>query len=103
MESNWGIVGSGFGLYGYLPALMKLDRNVCTLLRYKERILSRDDIKHYLPELNLVDSYKDLIEFSDVIILAQRPVDQYLFCTENIQIYAEVIVRRPPFETSKEY
>ena len=44
---NFGIIGSGFGIYGWLSALSYFDEiKISTLSSYKEKVLNRKDIKN---------------------------------------------------------
>lgn len=71
------IFGSGFGLYGYLPALIKLKKKVYLLRKYKKIILKRKNLIKYIRKINFVNK----IDFNniDAVIIAQRPKDQFNF------------------------
>ena len=44
MKKKYLILGGGFGLYGYLPALIGLKKNVITNIKYKKIIQKRPDL-----------------------------------------------------------
>ena len=46
MNKNFYIFGGGFGLYGYVPALIKIKKKVFLDQKYKKKITSRNDISH---------------------------------------------------------
>jgi hypothetical protein len=74
-----GIIGSGFGVYGYLPAAASIGWDVITLKRYKDTILARTELSNYWNKISFMDSEKDLIEHSSRIVVAQTPEMQFNF------------------------
>lgn len=71
-----GIVGRGFGLYGYLPALMHRGCAVWTLEAYRERIRNRADLRDFETAIAFVPTLDDLFAQTDMLVLAVRPADQ---------------------------
>lgn len=66
-----GIIGSGFGIYGWLNSLINIKQvKVCTLSRYKKKITKYKKKIFYFKNLN------NLIDYSDTLIIAKRPIDQ---------------------------
>ena len=66
-----GIIGSGFGIYGWLNSLINIKQvRVCTLSRYKKKITKYEKKIFYFKNLN------NLINYSDTLIIAKRPIDQ---------------------------
>lgn len=76
MIKKVGILGSGFGLYGYLPCFLNNKHKVYTLLRYKKKILLRKDLRKYEKKINFIRDTNELLENSDIIVIAKRPSDQ---------------------------
>ena len=76
MIKKVGILGSGFGLYGYLPCFLNNKYKVYTLLRYKKKILLRKDLRKYEKKINFVSDTNKLLVNSDIIVIAKRPSDQ---------------------------
>ncbi len=73
-----GIIGSGFGLYGYLPALKNLfDITLFLQEAYKKTLLNRPDIGKFFKEVNWCTSQDEVFNKSELIIIAKRPIDQY--------------------------
>jgi predicted dehydrogenase len=72
-----GILGSGFGLYGYLPAVLDLGAQVAMPVRYREKLLSREDVRHLDPRVEWAPGGDEEI-FATVtaLIIARRPADQ---------------------------
>lgn len=71
------IFGSGFGIYGYLPALIKLKKKVYLLRKYKKNILKKKTLIKYIRNINFINKidYNNI----DAIIFAKRPKDQFNF------------------------
>lgn len=92
MSKNFYIIGGGFGLYGYLPALIKIKKKVSLDEKYKQKIISRSDIS------NLSNKIKYLSKFpknkSKNIIFAKRPIDQYKFIIKN-KINSNLYLEKP--------
>ena len=76
MIKKVGILGSGFGLYGYLPCFLNNKYKVYTLLRYKKKILLRKDLRKYEKKINFICNTNELLHHSDIIVIAKRPYDQ---------------------------
>jgi hypothetical protein len=73
-----GILGSGFGLYGYLPAAVALGFSpILVPFRYQDKFLSRDDLKKFNENISWVDTDQDLIEMATTLVISKRPIDQY--------------------------
>jgi len=71
------VLGSGFGLYGYLPALLKLKKKVYLPRKYKNFLSKRVDLKKYISNVNFLKNAN--LNLFDEIIFARRPEDQYNF------------------------
>lgn len=84
---KYGILGSGFAIYGWLSAIFKEnDKNkVFTLEKYKSKILSRIELKKCLKIITFVKNEKEIFEKSKAIIIAKRPLDQEYFLKKLIK------------------
>lgn len=76
-----GILGSGFGLYGYFVALKEgnFKNAIYTLSKYKRLFIKRKDLLKYYKTIFFCKNEKELIKKSDYIIFARRPKDQENF------------------------
>jgi len=84
MGYSVGILGSGFGLYGYLPAFYGLGIEVHTLERYQDNpILTRPKLREMASSLKLYKAEADLITSVDYLVLSRRPEDQ-VSCISNL-------------------
>lgn len=73
---NIGILGSGFGVYGYLPAVCENDWNPILLSKARSSVENRTELKKYQRKIKYVDSEKELMEFSNRLVIARNPERQ---------------------------
>jgi predicted dehydrogenase len=72
-----GILGSGFGLYGYLPAVCQASRDTVLLLaRSRPAFESRPALRPLADRIQWIDDERDLYYATDLLIVARRPQDQ---------------------------
>ncbi len=74
--ADFGIIGSGFGLYGYLPALCQCDHRVLLPIRYLQRFECREELAQYSRYVKWVQSEDLLLAESDGLVLALPPKQQ---------------------------
>ena len=81
LHKKIGILGSGFGLYGYFVALKegKFKNTIYTLSKYKRFLIKRKDLTKYSNAIFFCRNESELIKKSDYIIIARRPKDQENF------------------------
>jgi predicted dehydrogenase len=70
------ILGSGFGLYGYLPALHTLSCPVVLAERYRATIARRAELSHLADGITFVADENVAIDLADALVIARRPADQ---------------------------
>jgi predicted dehydrogenase len=70
------ILGSGFGLYGYLPALQALQSRVLLPERYRAVVLSRAELSGFTAGIDWVADENAAIDGADALVIARRPADQ---------------------------
>lgn len=72
-----GVLGSGFGLYGYLPAIVACgSESIFLPERYRAVLLNRDDVGHLADKVRWCRDEEALLDCVDAIIIARRPADQ---------------------------
>ena len=72
-----GILGGGFGLYGYLPAAVTLLQEPVLLLnKYKPIIDSRQELLSFKDQIIWLESEEELIQTADSLVISRRPIDQ---------------------------
>ena len=74
-------MGSGFGLYGYLPAICQHYPNSKVLLKKsaKNKAYLRPELKRYLNRITWVDNVKEIIKNVELLIISYPP-----FAVENV-------------------
>jgi predicted dehydrogenase len=71
------ILGSGFGLYCYLPAIMIGCRHQVVLPdRYRDRLRMRADVGRLSESVEWAGSDEAMLERADAVVISQRPADQ---------------------------
>jgi hypothetical protein len=85
MGNNWGVLGSGFGSYGYLPAIVKAGYPVSVPERYLGKFKTRTDIFPLINKIRFCKTDSEIIKSSDFLVFARRPVDQNIFIQNNIE------------------
>ena len=83
------IVGKGFGLYGYLPAIILNGFDLVLSNEYKSNIQKREDINKFINFIHWSKSIKEAIYLSDNIILAIPPKEQFKFLLENEKLISD--------------
>jgi hypothetical protein len=99
-----GILGSGFGLYGYLPAIAQSCTDMILLpCRYKEKFDSRVELNPFIDRIIWVDSEEILLKQVDTIIFALIPTKQ-MYWLEKIIYYPNIyrVILEKPIATSPE-
>lgn len=75
--ASFGIVGSGFGLYGYLPAIFNhIANNIVLPESYKEKIKVRTDLSCFLDNIKWMNSWDELFNVVDGVVIASIPMIQ---------------------------
>ena len=101
----YGIIGSGFGIYGYLPAIvLELDRSVLLLEKSRSTVESRPELVEYLKKVVWTNTVDELINRSTGIILAVPPESQAKIVREIIakKNLREIVLEKPLSPTPRE-
>jgi predicted dehydrogenase len=99
-----GILGSGFGLYGYLPAVLSTGRSGVVLPeRYRTKLLGRADISRFDPQIEWVADENAVLDRSDALIISQRPQDQVprALATSTVRGIRRLLLEKPLAPTPK--
>ncbi len=71
------ILGSGFGLYGYMPALIEgCSQKIILLERYRSLFDKRSELAIYKKHIQWVADEDSALNQCDGLVLARRPIDQ---------------------------
>lgn len=73
---NIGILGSGFGLYGYLPAACENLWTPLILKKSHAAVESRAELQNYQSKIKYVETEEELIRISNRLIIARNPERQ---------------------------
>jgi len=82
MTINWGIVGAGFGIYGYLPTIaQKFNGEILVVKKFFNKISDRLELKKYIKNISYVDTYDELINRSTSLELSVPPEiqEEYIY------------------------
>jgi hypothetical protein len=94
-----GIVGGGFGLYGYLPALCQYypDQKIMMEKRHKEKFNNRIELLKYKDRIEWVEGDRSIVFFSSLLVLAIPPteVEKYLLPILSSPWIKKIIVDKP--------
>ena len=82
---NIGFLGSGFALYGYLKYFSTKNSNLYTLIKYKNIIKNRKDLKKLYSKILFKNNDDEILEHCNKIVIARRPVDQEKFINKIIK------------------
>ena len=79
---NIAILGSGFGLYGYLPSVMSIGcGRVLLPTRYRPVVDARADIRDFVERIEWHKDEEAILNRVDTVIIARRPADQVFWAT----------------------
>ena len=91
-QKTWGLFGSGFGVYGYLPALAKLGDTVLMPSRYRQKIARRLDVACFIPSIEFYEKDQDILDECSHLVFARRPTDQQNFLANNVSLFKSKIL-----------
>ncbi len=75
--SRFAIFGSGFGLYGYLPALVTCGQQIVLPERYKTRYHSRPELTSFNQAIEWQTDEQTALDTSSGVLLSLQPAQQY--------------------------
>jgi len=90
-----GILGGGFGLYGYMPAALQSNHSTLVLSKYKEMITVHPVLKNFIHQLQFIDSELELLNASDLLVFARTPEMQFDFI-RNLSDLSKVYLFEKP-------
>jgi predicted dehydrogenase len=93
------VFGSGFGLYGHLPAVVELGRDVCVPARYRQAFDGRAELMAYRSAIHFVDDEAALLSNADLAVLARRPADNEALAHRAIPRAIQLVIEKPPAPT----
>ena len=91
---HFGVLGSGFGIYGWMAALNHLKNvKISTLFKKKEKIYSRNDLislANFEQSITWHENLQGILNEVDTIIIARRPIDQFDLVEHLIDNFGKV-------------
>src|SRR5271154_118804 len=70
------ILGSGFGLYGYLPALRSLSCQILLPGRYRAVVESREELSALADAIAWTENEEAALDLAEAVAVVRRPADQ---------------------------
>lgn len=92
------ILGGGFGLYGYLPALCKINNlHIFLPKRYQKHFQQREDLKTFYEQVEWVSEGVNLLENCEGIIIALPPRQQIIYVNKclNYKHISHLLLEKP--------
>ena len=71
------ILGSGFGLYGYLPSVAFYSKKIFLDKKYKNKFQERNILKKLEKKIYWYDTLKKITKEIDYLIIAKNPLSQF--------------------------
>jgi hypothetical protein len=90
-----GILGSGFGLYGYLPATHKLGYEIFTLERYRSVFEKRIELDQYSHNVVFMKDEDEITKNVNRIIVARDSVSQSSFIQKYSGNFEHIYLEKP--------
>jgi hypothetical protein len=100
-----GVMGGGFGIYGYLPAIILGGNTPVTLEKYRTVILQRSDVQQFDDQIQYVSNLEKLVEEStDALVLAVPPLVRREILESFLSPYpGHLFLEKPIASSSEEY
>src|SRR5580704_17552067 len=99
------IYGSGFGLYGHLPALAELGHDVVVPARYRPAFDGRTELQPYRSAVHFADNESGMLPMAELAVLARRPEDNDALARQAALIpnlpRLKLAIEKPPGATPK--
>lgn len=100
---NVGILGGGFGLYGYIPAFLELGMEVSTLRKYKHEIDERPELKDFSKRIRFLSTEDEVISSSGVMTVARTPSSQAKFIEGIHSNFTHLFLEKPLADSVKQH
>lgn len=96
----YGVLGSGYGMYGYVPTIISLYGTVCVLKKNKDSCQTRIETKNLIANICWADDIQDLCHKSSSLVIAQPPALQYetllnLINERKIHNFKNIVLEKP--------
>jgi hypothetical protein len=95
MGMDIGILGGGFGMYGYMPAAIQNGYSVSTLNKYRGSISARPEISCFSQEIDFVDNEEDLLDKVEFLVIARDPENQVRSIDGRLGQFDKLFLEKP--------
>jgi len=92
-----GIIGSGFGIYGYLPAVLFEDENVCLLEKARDKFLTRNELAQFSSKIMWINNLEYFLNRIDSLIISVPPLYQSEILNKSLDFsnIKNIIIEKP--------
>lgn len=90
MQNSFTVIGSGFGIYGYLPAL--IEEGISSIIlpkKYQGKISARRELTRYLPNITFTEDLEAALCQATGVAIASLPETQ-VHCVEKCLTYKNI-------------
>lgn len=96
------VFGSGFGIYGHLPAIVESGHAVAVPSRYRDQIETRVELRKYREAITFCGDEFEMLAGSEVAVLARRPADNEVLIAHILEVSrpSRIVVEKPSARTS---
>ena len=101
----YAIVGSGFGLYGYLPAIVEsLGERVVLPRAYEARMAARAELAPLMARVQWARDMQESLERADTVVIATLPARQVEVARRCLELgnVRRMLLEKPPAPTPDE-
>ena len=98
-----GVLGGGFGLYGYMPAFLGLGMEVFTLSRYKQELEGRLELNSLLGKVKFLSTEEEIVRSIEVIAIARNPSSQEKFMEGITSGFTHLFLEKPMASSVNEH
>jgi hypothetical protein len=102
-SSIFGVLGSGFGLYGYVPALVELGHSVVLPKKYEEKVLSRPELEAYVDQITFAATENEIVNHVDHLVFAKTPTLQIEFLRSFDGFQGKLFLEKPLAKSIREH
>jgi hypothetical protein len=89
------VLGGGFGLYGYIPAALKLNLRVATLERYRNFLSNRTELVDFVNQITFVEEDNLDFDMYEGIVVARNPIEQLKFVQQTSVFKGHYFLEKP--------
>ena len=92
------ILGSGFGLYGYLPSVVFFSKKIFLDKKYKKKIQKRNILSKFKKKIFWYDTIEKILKDVDYLIIAKNPLSQFILLKKILKLkkkFKHVFLEKP--------